>query len=50
MVTAFTNDEDKKKSIKYGANAHLDKPLNIDELKAVLKKYYLVTDSKTNIL
>jgi len=42
IVTAFTSAEDKNRSAKCGANDHLDKPLNLEELKYILRKYDLL--------
>lgn len=42
IVTAFTSAEDKNRSSKCGANDHLDKPLNLEDLKYILRKYELL--------
>lgn len=42
IVTAFTSAEDKNRSVKCGANDHLDKPLNMEEIKYILRKYALL--------
>jgi YesN/AraC family two-component response regulator len=36
LLTSKTESEDRIKGIKYGADAYLNKPFNIDELKAVV--------------
>ncbi len=38
-MTADAFDEDKKKCLEYGMNAHVSKPLNIRELIGLLQKY-----------
>ncbi|CAD8116031.1 unnamed protein product [Paramecium primaurelia] len=42
IVTAFTGSDDKLKSQKCGANDHLDKPLNMEDLKRVMKKFGII--------
>ncbi|CAK84106.1 unnamed protein product (macronuclear) [Paramecium tetraurelia] len=42
IVTAFTGSDDKQKSQKCGANDHLDKPLNMEDLKKVIKKFGII--------
>ncbi|CAD8102678.1 unnamed protein product [Paramecium sonneborni] len=42
IVTAFTGSDDKLKSQKCGANDHLDKPLNIEDLQKVIKKFGII--------
>ncbi|CAD8112699.1 unnamed protein product [Paramecium primaurelia] len=39
IVTAFSGSDDKLRSQKCGADDHLDKPLNMDDLKKVMKKF-----------
>ncbi|CAD8173097.1 unnamed protein product [Paramecium pentaurelia] len=42
IVTAFTGSDDKLKSQKCGANDHLDKPLNMEDLKQAMKKFRII--------
>ncbi|CAD8120967.1 unnamed protein product [Paramecium sonneborni] len=39
IVTAFSGQDDKLRSQKCGANYYLEKPLNMDDLKKVMKKF-----------
>lgn len=42
VVSAYTGVEDKVKSVKCGANDHLDKPLAMEEIKRILKKHKIL--------
>ncbi|CAK65630.1 unnamed protein product (macronuclear) [Paramecium tetraurelia] len=42
IVTAFSGSDDKLRSQKCGADDHLDKPLNMDDLKKVMKKFGVI--------
>lgn len=42
IVTAFSNPDDKIKSLKSGANDHLDKPLNMEDVKNAMKKFGII--------
>ncbi|CAK84584.1 unnamed protein product (macronuclear) [Paramecium tetraurelia] len=42
IVTAFSGSDDKIKSQKCGANDHLDKPLNMEDLKQAMKKFRII--------
>ncbi|CAD8123350.1 unnamed protein product [Paramecium sonneborni] len=39
IVTAFSGQDDQIKSLKCGANYHLEKPLNLEDLKNVMQKF-----------
>ncbi len=39
MVSARATDQDKEKSLAYGANDHLNKPFSWDDMAALIKKH-----------